>query len=454
MTDDGQVSDHSDYIRGIGDGVTSGIRDGIKSGTRRGSRRGIAAGIRDGLARGIVGAGGGSLDAFAGRVAVSDVDLSSVKGRLGEACGAIVRQLRYRLRETDKVRDAVDSIKQRIGSELPGNPLSGVIGRKTQESLDGGLGESPEAGQGDVAPEAAAADGGKAVGVVRKNVRSGVEEVASFLVYTIAREVTNRAIAEASRGMKDKAVRRLESRLVKLERRLGTRSDKGLDKALVESIDQLERIVTDESLNEASFHAKIDEAFGGSLKDYIASLAARGLSPMGRALAVSAGVVGVAALIWAIVSAATLPDGGGSPPVSNEPTPTIVRTVEPTLAVPVASETPASEPTQTGPLPDLVITYVDADDVGSQTVPEYRIYYRIENAGNAEASSSITLLMVGGKRHCEDEVGAMGPGKGYEGNFSCTVSESELSLLRVCADGFGQVAEIDEDNNCVEYVYQ
>jgi hypothetical protein len=451
MVNDGQVSDHTDYIRRIGDGVTSGIRDGIRSGARRGTRRGIVAGIRDGLARGLVGAGGGSLDTVAGRVKVSELDLSSVRGKLDEAGRAVVRQLRYRVRETDKVQDAVAGIKQRIVSELPRNPLSGVIGRKAQESLDGGLGESPEVGHVDVAPEVVAKDGGKAAGAVRKNVKSGVEEVTSFLVYTIVREVTNRAIAEASRGMKHKAASRLEGRLVKLERSLGTRSEKGLDKALVQSIDQVEDIVTDDSLNEASFHAKIDEAFGGSLKDYILDLSARGLSPIGRALAVSAAVLGAAALIWAIVYVATQSGGDGNPPVVNEPTPTIARTVEPTLAVPVASETPASGPTQTGPLPDLVITYVDADDVGSQTVPEYTIRYRIENAGNAEASSSITLLMVGGKRHCEDEVGAMGPGKGYEGNFSCTVSESELSLLRVCADGLDQVAELDEDNNCAEY---
>jgi hypothetical protein len=454
MTDDGQTSDHSDYIRSIGDGVTSGIRDGIRSGTRRGSRRGIAAGIRDCLARGLVGAGGGSLDALVGHIAVSDVDLSSVRGRLDEAGRAIVRQIRYRVRETDKVRDAVDSIKQRVVSELPANPLSGVIGRKAQESLDGGLGESPDAGQGDVAPEVSAADAGKVAGAVRKNVRSGVEEVASFLVYTIVREVTNRAIAEASRGMKDKAVRRLERRLVKLERRLGTRSDKGLDKALVESIDQVERIVTDESLNETSFHAKIDEAFGGSIKDYIAALSARGLSPTGRALAVFASVVGVAALIWAIVYIAALSNGDESQPAANEPTPTVARTAEPTSAPPVATATATSGPTQTGPLPDLVITYIDADDVGSQTVPEYMIFYRIENVGNREAGPSVVHLMVAGKRHCEDEVGAMGPGKGYEGNFSCTVSEYELSLLRVCADGFNQVAELDEDNNCAEYEYQ
>ena len=281
MVNDGQVSDPSDYIRSIGDGVTSGIREGIRRGTRRGSRRGIAAGIRDCLARGLVGAGGGGLETLAGHIAVSDVDLSSVKGRLDEAGGAVVRQLRYRVRETDKVRGAIDGIKQRIVSELPKNPLSGVIGMKAQESLDGGLDASPEMEHDDVTPEDTAADGSKAAGKVRKNVRSGVEEVASFLVYTIVREVTNRAIAEASRGMKDKAARRLEGRLAKLERRLGTRSEKGLDKELVESIDQLEDIVTDESLNEASFHAKIDEAFGGSLKGYVASLSARGMSPAG-----------------------------------------------------------------------------------------------------------------------------------------------------------------------------
>jgi hypothetical protein len=446
MVNDGQVSDPSDYIRSVGDGVTSGIREGIKRGTRRGSRRGIAAGVRDCLARGLVGSGGG-LEALAGHIAVSDVDLSSVKGRLDEAGGAVVRQLRYRVRETDKVRGAIDGIKQRIVSELPRNPLSGVIGRKAQESLDGGIVEGGEVKRGDVSSQDAAADGDKVAGKVRKNVRSGVEEVASFLVYTIVREVTNRAVAEASRGMKDRAVRRLEGRLVKLERRLGTRSEKGLDKELVESIDQLEDIVTDESLNEASFHAKIDEAFGGSIKDYIASLSARGLSPAGKALAVSAVVVATAALIWAIIYIA-LPNGDGSSPVPNGPTPTGTRTAEP----PVATATP--RPTQAAELPDLVIVYIDADDVGSQTVPEYMISYRIENVGNAEAGPSVVHLVVAGKRHCEDKVGAMGLGKGYDGEFNCTVSESELTLLRVCADGFQQVAELDEDNNCAEYEYQ
>jgi subtilase family serine protease len=82
------------------------------------------------------------------------------------------------------------------------------------------------------------------------------------------------------------------------------------------------------------------------------------------------------------------------------------------------------------------------------------VYYRIENVGDGEAGPSVVHLMVAGKRHCDDEVGAMGPGKGHEGNFSCNLSESELSLLRVCADGFNQVAEIDEDNNCMDYIYQ
>ena len=453
MTNGGQFDDPSDYIRRIGDGVTSGIREGMRKGARRGSRRGIAAGIRDCLARGIVGAGGG-LDALAGHIAVSDVDLSSVKGRLDEAGSAVVRQIRYRVRETDKVRGAIDGIKQRIVSELPSNSLSGVIGRKAQESLDGGMDEGLEVGQEDVSPESVE-DGSKVAGSVRKNVRSGVEEVASFLVYTIVREVTNRAIAEASRGMKDKAISRLEGRLAKLERRLGTRSEKGLDKELVDSIDQLERIVTDESLSESSFHAKIDEAFGGSLKDYIASLSARGLSPAGKALAITAGVVGSAALIWAIVYIAALSDGGGaSSAPTSEPMPTVSRTAEPTPEPTVVTATPTSGPTQAGPLPDLVIVYVEAEDVGSQTVPEYMVYYRIENAGNAEAEPCVVHLMVAGKLHCEDEAGAMGPGKGYDGAFNCTLSESELSLLRVCADGFQQVAEQAEDNNCVEYEYQ
>jgi subtilase family serine protease len=150
------------------------------------------------------------------------------------------------------------------------------------------------------------------------------------------------------------------------------------------------------------------------------------------------------------VYVATQSGGDGNPPAANEPTPTVSRTVEP----PVATATPTSEPTQAGPLPDLVITYVEADDVGSETVPEYMIDYRIENVGNAEAGPSVVHLMIAGKRHCEDEVGAMGPGKGYDGAFTCTLSESELSLLRVCADGFEQVAERDEDNNCAEYEYQ
>ena len=443
MVNDEQGGERPDYARNIGDDVVAGIRDGIRSGARRGTRRGVVAGIRDSLARGLVGAGGGGLDAVAGRLKVSELDLSSVKGRLDEAGKAVVRQLRYRVRETDKVRSAIEEIKQRVVSELPRNPLSGAIGRKAQESLDGGLEADPEGGQGDTAAEAPMA--------LRKNVKSAVEEMTSFLIYTIIREVTSRAIAEAGRGRKGRDAGRLEGRLVKLERSLGTRSEKGLDKALVESIDQVEDIVTDESMHDISFHAKIDEAFGGSFKDYVAALSEGGMSPAGKALAVSAAVVAAAALIWAVLYFATPFGGRGSAPPSDEPTPTVARTAEPTAGPAVTTVAPDAEPTQSGRLPDLVITYVEADDVGSQSVPEYIVRYRIENAGDAEAGPGVAILTVGGKRHCEDEVGAMGPGKGYDGAFICTVSESELPLVRVCADGLDQVAELDEDNNCAEY---
>jgi hypothetical protein len=451
MSTDGQIGEHSDYIRGIGDGVTAGIRDGIKSGTRKGSRRGIGAGIRDCLARGLVNVGSGGLGTLAQYVAVSDIDISSVRGSLDEAGRAIARQLKARVRDADKVRDAVDGIKERIASELPKNPLARVVSDKAQESLDNGLTDSMAEGQVDMEPEVSEEDAGKALKAARKNMRGAVEEIVAFMVYFIAREATNRATAEASRDLKEKAVRRLGRRLRKLERRLDEGPSKGLDKALNDSIGQLESIVTHESLNETSFIAKVDEAFGSSLADYMVSLVARGMSPAGKALAVGASVVGVSVLIWVIVYLATLSDGDGTPPVVNQPTPTVTRTLEPTPIVPVVTATPIAEPT---PRPDLVITYIDADDVGSQTVPEYRVYYYIENVGDVEAGPSTALLMVGGKRHCEDEIGAMGPGKGYEDNFSCTLSESELALLRVCADGFNQVAEIDEDNNCMDYIYQ
>lgn len=446
MVNHERFGDRPDYARNIGDDVICGIRDGIRSGARRGTRRGIVAGIRDGLARGLVGAGGGGLDAVAGRVKVSELDLSSVRERLDEAGKAVVRQLRYRLRERDKVRSAIEDIKQRVVSELPRNPLSGAIGRKAQESLDGGLEADPEGGQGDTEAEAPM--------TVRRNVKSAVEEITSFMIYTIIRDVTKRAIAETGRGMKGRDAGRLESRLVKLERSLGTRSEKGLDKALVKGIDQVEDIVTDESMHDISFHAKIDEAFGGSIKDYIAELSERGMSPAGKALAISAAVVAVAALIWAVLYFATPFGGRGSAPPSVEPTPTVARTAEPTAAPPVATATPTSRPEQESPLPDLVVSYVEADDVGSQTVQEYMIRYRIENTGSAEAGPNVVHLMVAGKRHCEDIVGAIGPGKGYDGAFDCNVSESELPLVQVCADGLDQVAELDEDNNCAEYEYQ
>lgn len=451
MSTDGQTGGHSDYIRGIGDGVTAGIRDGIRSGTKKGSRRGIAAGIRDCLARGLLNVGSGGLDTLAQYVAVSDIDISSVRGSLDEAGRAVVRQLRARVRDTDKVRDAVDGIKEKIANELPRNPLSNAIAGRAQDSLESGLGDIRDEEQFDVEPGVGEEDAGKALKAVRKNMRSAVEEMVALMVYVIAREATSRAAAEASRDLKEKGARRLGRRLRKVERRLEEGSDKGLDKTLNDSIGQLERIATQESLNETSFIAKVDEAFMSSLADYIASLVARGMSPAGKALAVGASVVGVGVLIWAIVYIAALSDGGGTSPGVNEPTPTVARTLEPTPIVLVVTATPMSKPDL---LPDLVITFVDAEEWQTHTVPEYTVYYRIENMGDGEAGTSVVHLMVAAKRHCDDEVGAMGPGKGYDGAFACNVSESELSLLRVCADGYDQVAESDEDNNCAEYVYQ
>jgi len=286
MVNDGQVSDPSDYIRSIGDGVTAGIRDGIRSGTKKGSRRGIAAGVRDCLARGLLNVGSGGLGTLAQYVAVSDIDVSSVRGSLDEAGKAVARQLKARVRDTDKVRAAVDDIKERIARELPQNPLARVVSDRAQESLENGLGDTDAEEQLDVEPEVSEEDAGKALKTVRKNMRGAVEEIVAFMVYFIAREATNRATAEASRGLKEKATRRLGRRLRKLERRLDEGPSKGLDKALDDSIGQMERIVTNESLNEASFIAKVDEAFMTSLADYVSSLVARGMSPVGKALAI------------------------------------------------------------------------------------------------------------------------------------------------------------------------
>ena len=483
------MDEHREFLKSVGDGVVEGVREGMRSGAIKGSKRGLIAGLRDCLARGLMNTGEGDFEDVAGYLSVSDissdVEAASSGGSLREVSNAIVRQIRGRVRSADKTQRAIEHIKGRIRDELPNNPLSKAIVGKTQRALDGGLSGSIEAGQEGLGHEELEA--GKARENIRRNVKSVVEEVVAAIFYRIARQITRRATAELRKELNERSLRRLER---KLGRTSGQKLEQGLDKA----INQVADVVFEDSADEMSFATDIDGSFHSSFKGYLSSLARGPRFPYGRVFLISVGVLALAGIVYALlpsneppqarasiewVQGLTVgfssqgsydPDGHivsyywdfGDGAMSQEPNPQhtyggqddylVVLTVtdndgatsEYVIDVYLAPET----------LPDLVITEVWYQSYGAD---ENRVYYRIENRGQAEAGPSLTFLYFGDEpidklKLGEARVGRLLPGQSESGDFAdLMLADNQVSRLLVCADGENRILESDEDNNCMLY---
>jgi hypothetical protein len=104
-------------------------------------------------------------------------------------------------------------------------------------------------------------------------------------------------------------------------------------------------------------------------------------------------------------------------------------------------------------LPDLMITEV----YGTQTTGDnYVVTYTVKNEGNANAPAghSTTLSIDGAVKEHKAVPIALGPGDTYTGTFDIELTMTALNdLVKVCADNYGEVIELDEDNNCMQSYY-
>ena len=91
--------------------------------------------------------------------------------------------------------------------------------------------------------------------------------------------------------------------------------------------------------------------------------------------------------------------------------------------------------------PDLVITDVWNDD--------NTIYYKIKNVGTKGAEASSTSLTADGVFVTSDSVASLEPETVRKESFNYVMDcTHKIDTIKVCADYMGDVAEIDETNNC------
>ncbi|HIE32093.1 MAG TPA: DUF3344 domain-containing protein, partial [Methanosarcinales archaeon] len=112
-------------------------------------------------------------------------------------------------------------------------------------------------------------------------------------------------------------------------------------------------------------------------------------------------------------------------------------------------------------LPDLVITDLYGEQQG--TGNDYIVHYIVKNEGNAPVAAGHTttlhigeLATPGTWTWIEDMTvpDALAPGDSYTGTFATVLTMTTPNdLLKVCADSFDDVMEIDEENNCMESFY-
>jgi parallel beta-helix repeat protein len=105
--------------------------------------------------------------------------------------------------------------------------------------------------------------------------------------------------------------------------------------------------------------------------------------------------------------------------------------------------------------PDLVITEKKEEWVvkGTKT---YNITYTIANIGIAEANATITDIYINGQLVANNSVPKLNATENYTatiGTFNMSIPDKS-DTIRVCIDANNDVCESDEDNNCIENVFE
>jgi hypothetical protein len=104
-------------------------------------------------------------------------------------------------------------------------------------------------------------------------------------------------------------------------------------------------------------------------------------------------------------------------------------------------------------LPDLVITEAYGEPINDT---HYKVKYTVKNEGNANAASghSSTLLIDGEIVEHKPVPVELTPGATYDGTFDSEIAISgETDEIKVCADNYDAVMELDEKNNCKRQFY-
>ncbi|MGB7001955.1 MAG: CFI-box-CTERM domain-containing protein [Halobacteriota archaeon] len=103
--------------------------------------------------------------------------------------------------------------------------------------------------------------------------------------------------------------------------------------------------------------------------------------------------------------------------------------------------------------PDLFIEAKCEEWVGENS---YNVTYVIHNNGTAIAPAGHnTTLIVDGNVVEHKPVPALAPGETYSDTFDTVISCTAGSdIIKVCADNFSVVDELNEDNNCLENEWQ
>lgn len=104
-------------------------------------------------------------------------------------------------------------------------------------------------------------------------------------------------------------------------------------------------------------------------------------------------------------------------------------------------------------MPDLVITEKSETWVDFEN-KTYNISYTVKNIGNADATESTTVIIIDGTEAATDPVGTLPLHETHTAELGPFTMSSESDTIRVCADNESAVTESNEDNNCLENVFE
>jgi parallel beta-helix repeat protein len=104
-------------------------------------------------------------------------------------------------------------------------------------------------------------------------------------------------------------------------------------------------------------------------------------------------------------------------------------------------------------MPDLVIIEKSEEWVDFEN-KTYNITYTVKNIGNADASESTTAIIIDGTEVATDPVETLSPQATHTAELGPFTMSSGSDTIRVCTDNVSVVTESNEDNNCLENIFE